>query len=356
MNARAALLVSLVLALPACGGGGGGSPGGAALLQGTYGLHAFEGLTSVPFRHAFWGVRSADGAGEFPSSGVMRNDGSTAIPFPTEPRRYEMQGSDLIVRDKFDVIDAKGGLSADGALAGWVTTAGTPALELLARTSSGRSAASLSGRFQFALFGQEVARSFTLTAEVDFDGAGRAQFNGFYYSTALGTSPTSPGTYTLADDGSFTLVLDTEDVTLAGQLDPSGNVLTLSGSVENGSPRTFVGAAVREPTSASSATFAGTYAALQIGEDGGYRVGCSEIVADGGSTLAVGETTINDEGTPSTFPSTLQVYGVDPGGSILIGETLFHTQGFVSPDGRLAILYPFFDQGTPPFVTVLIRK
>ena len=355
------LALSFCALLSACGGGG--SPPlptepvetETTLLQGSYGMHAFEGEAVGPGAEqmSFWGVRDADGAGAFPAIASRHLNGLVES-YAAPTRTYDISGNDLLVSDSTPSQDAKGFVTSDGALAGWVTTQGIPGIELLARKSSGWSTASLNATWVLGAYVQTASAGATLVAQLAFDGTGGISIAGYLQADSGTSSYNDLGTYSLSNDG--TLQVTTPMLGFSGQIDAAGSVLLVSGSTRVGTELHIVGAAVRAPT-IDPAAFSGTYGLLEVQLAAtGYEVSCAEVIADGVDALRISERTVNLESAPLTRPAEVHTYSFGAADGILLVGSPLVRQGFVSADGRAVVLIPRDTIGDRPFVAVLFRK
>jgi hypothetical protein len=363
MRVRAAsLALAAALASTACGGGGGGGDGGgggggSVPFAGPYHLAHFRGTsktTDVPA--SLWGLLESDGVETLSTGTTTQNeDGVVSQPVGALSGTFaiEPDGTTSWFDPGMEEV-ARGGLTAaqDAVVVGSVRP-GDPvsSITILLRQAGVFSNASLAGAYRLCTFGAGDGAHAAGVARVTFDGVAFASFTAVL-SNADGvvTNPTDAGTgpYSVSSAGRVSLAGRADAGILAG-----GEVLVGAGVASADSPPVLA-VGIKESSSASAATFSGTYSAVFFEYElvgGAYRAFTATATADGAGGFTL-EGTLHAEGTVLAISPASFAYSVAPDGALTFPGGL----GQVSSDGRFAAVAGSTSSGLNPALAFFVRR
>jgi hypothetical protein len=306
-----------------------------------------------------WGTGTADGAGIL-ALNVLANDNGVINPLVTGNLPYTVAADSTWAWQSGTTDVVRGGVSSDGRMAGGASVAPgvSPAISLLIRREGAWTTGSLSGAYHMCslrldpISGQMTSWWGTAT----FDGSGAVTFS---YSESNEGVVAGPGlggasTYSVLADGTTTISAPPSTPFQGGIL-LGGDVVVVSGATLSGRwPGLII--LVRESTSASAATAAGTYSLAGLSRNaGGFSSVTGPAVFDGTSNVTV-TLTSNENGVIASGPAETVPYTVMPNGTLTV--TPGGTESFIgaiAPDGRFGVLGGETTGSSGPQIVFMIR-
>jgi len=349
----AALICCLaaLVAMAGCGSSGGSPGGGGAvpnLFHGDYYVQMLgvSNLT-VDEGSTLWGVWNSDGFGTVAGSTNVNLDGTVYLGGSGGPWTYTIgAGRSVAWQLSGGTSTFEGGISADGSILG-ITETSSPSIPyagLLLRRGGAFTVDSLTGNYHVVGFVKGIGSDST----AGFSGA--ALLAGGVSDTTLEINsdgvivPASGfiGAYGIAANGDLSWTVDSGAGSLfgiyeGGVLDGGDVAIAAGGSSPGDVP--FMSFLMRHATSASLATFAGTYHVVGFVKSLGptYDAVVGAIVADGSGNVTF-TLKRNQDGVVAYFPAVGATYTVEPDGALKVLGWLGGLTGGVLQDGSMGIL------------------
>jgi hypothetical protein len=350
--------VGLLSVLAACGGSGDGSGGGGLGLDGEFHVASIGGrFDTAPDVEAIFGRATVDGDASTVTFDITVNgEGTVGSGTEVLPARLDADGTfALLTQDMSGPTDGLRGALADDEsviVLGSVSSGSRPAIFVKIRESSAAAASNLAGGYHLVVLRHEPKVS-GLVGQATFDGAGTGQILAGATVNDEGVISAVPFpyplTYAIAADGGATLQFFANDH--PGGLRQGGDLLAVAGSEQAGGFPTIL-VFLRAATTASVATFSGTYAMVELRYAASITTFSSITAtaqADGAGAFSFAGTQ-NEEGTIAPILGN-STYTVAADGALTIDSI----RGAVSPDGRFAVLGTV-GANFGPSIRLLVRR